>query len=131
MVPAPIMRRLGLRARMRVTGSIDGTPFRSSLIPRGDGRLFVVVASEIRDRIGKRPGDSVELALAPDLRPVVVRLPPDFRTALGSSRPAFDRLAPSHRKNFVRWIASAKLPATRRRRIATAVAMIRRGRTLS
>jgi uncharacterized protein YdeI (YjbR/CyaY-like superfamily) len=116
---------------MRVRGTIDGTPFRSSLIPRGDGRVFVVVAAELRDRIGKSAGQSVAMTLTPDLRPVVLRLPADLRRALGSARSSFDRLAPSHRKAFVNWVRSAKLPATRRRRIAKAVAMIRRGETMN
>jgi bifunctional DNA-binding transcriptional regulator/antitoxin component of YhaV-PrlF toxin-antitoxin module len=131
MIPASVRRRLGLRARMRVVGTIDGAPFRSSLIPRGDGQVFVVVPSALRSRIGKRSGDPVTMVLTPDLRPVVIRLPPDLRTALGSARSAFDRLAPSHRKAFVLWITSAKLAPTRQRRIAKAVAMIRRGQTMN
>jgi hypothetical protein len=116
---------------MRVRGTIDGTPFRSSLIPRGDGQVFVVVPSALRSRIGKSSGDSVAMVLTPDLRPVVIRLPADLRTALGSDRSTFDRLAPSHRKAFVLWVTSAKLAATRQRRIEKAVEMIRRGQTMN
>jgi hypothetical protein len=116
---------------MRVTGTIDGVEFRSSLIPRGDGRVFVVVPASLRSRIGKSAGQTVTMAVGADLRPVVVRVPADFRTALGPARSTFDRLAPSHRKNFVRWITSAKLHETRQRRIATAVELVRQGRTLT
>jgi Bacteriocin-protection, YdeI or OmpD-Associated/Domain of unknown function (DUF1905) len=116
---------------MRVTGTIDGTSFRSSLMPRGGGRLFVVVPTLLRNQIGKTSGHFVDIALTPDRGPIVLRLPPDFLRALGSSRPAFDRLAPSHRKAYVQWVGSAKMRATRERRIARAVAMIRRGLTLN
>jgi len=131
MVPVSAARRLGLRARMRVVGTIDGAPFRSSLIPRGGGRVFVVVPTVLRERIRKDAGQSVELSLTPDLRPIVLRLPADFREALGSSRSTFDRLAPSHRKAYVQWVTSAKMKDTRQRRIAKAVQMIRRGLTLN
>ena len=43
---------------------------------------------------------------------------------------SFDRLAPSHRRNYVRWIMSGKREATRRRRLAEAIARLREGKTL-
>jgi bifunctional DNA-binding transcriptional regulator/antitoxin component of YhaV-PrlF toxin-antitoxin module len=131
MVPAPVAQRLGLKARMRVTGEIDGVPFRSSLMPRGGGRLFVVVPSALRERIAKTSGQSVDVALVLDRTAVVVRVPADFRVALGDLRPNFDKLAPSHRKAFVQWISSAKMDATRQRRISKAVEMMRLGQTLN
>jgi bifunctional DNA-binding transcriptional regulator/antitoxin component of YhaV-PrlF toxin-antitoxin module len=130
MIPDSVVVALGLRARMRVSGRIDGAPFRSTLMPRGGGRLFVVVPATLRERIGKTAGQTVQIAVTPDLKPVVLRVPKDFLEALGTARPAFDRLAPSHRKAFLQWINSAKQPATRERRIANAVAMVGRGDTL-
>jgi hypothetical protein len=115
---------------MRITGTIDGAPFRSSLMPGGEGAVFVVVPSALRDRIRKTSGQTVSLALAVDPRPVVIRVPADFRRALGTHRVRFDRLAPSHRKAFVQWIDSAKRPETRSRRLVEAVRMVRRGETL-
>lgn len=43
---------------------------------------------------------------------------------------AFERLAPSHRRNYVLWIDSAKREETRARRIAEAIARLREGKTL-
>jgi bifunctional DNA-binding transcriptional regulator/antitoxin component of YhaV-PrlF toxin-antitoxin module len=131
MIPASVVRHLGLRARLRVTGTIDGAPFRSSLMPRGGGRLFVVVPSALRDRIGKSPGQSVELSLTLDRRPVILRVPADLDAALGAARGTFDGLAPSHRKAYIQWVTSAKTPETRGRRIAKAVQMVHRGQTLN
>jgi len=43
---APITKELSnrarLRARMRVKGMIEDEPFSSSLMPAGDGRVFIV-----------------------------------------------------------------------------------------
>jgi len=131
LVPATVAHSAGLRPRMRVAGTIDGAAFRSSLMPRGGGTVFIVVPQPLRERIHKSAGQEVEVALAPDLRPTVLRLPPDFRHALGAQRPRFDSLAPSHRKAYIQWIEGAKQAATRSRRIAKAVGMIRRGLTLN
>lgn len=43
---------------------------------------------------------------------------------------SFDRLAPSHRRNYVGWIMSAKRDETRRRRLAEAIGLLRAGRKL-
>ena len=52
-------------------------------------------------------------------------VPDDFRAALRAHPPAeqaFDASAPSYRRNVLRWIEQAKRPATRSRRIETAIA---------
>jgi bifunctional DNA-binding transcriptional regulator/antitoxin component of YhaV-PrlF toxin-antitoxin module len=128
LVPASVQRDAALRPRMRVVGTVDGAPFRSSLMPRGRGTVFIVIPQPLRERIGKSAGQTVEVALRPDPRPVVLRVPPDVTRALGSARTRFDRLAPSHRKAFLVWIADAKHPETRVRRIAETVRMVRSGR---
>ena len=59
----------------------------------------------------------------------VVRLPPDFRKALDTSPKAkanFESFAPSHRKAYVGWVAEAKRPETRARRIAGGLAHLPR-----
>src|SRR3972149_5266764 len=59
----------------------------------------------------------------------VVRLPPDFRKPLDASPKAnWEGFAPSHRKAYVDWVAEAKRPETRARRIVQAVERISRGK---
>lgn len=53
-------------------------------------------------------------------------LPSDFEAALHARAPAhnhFMDFAPSHRRNVLRWIAAAKQPVTRAKRIETAAAL--------
>jgi hypothetical protein len=122
--------RAGFRARMRVKGTIDGIPFRSSLIPRRGGEVFVVVNSEMRARIGKTEGQTVRLELELDSRSVVFRVPPAFRQALHSDSKAnavFEALTLSQRLAYVRWIAGAKQDATRDRRVVAAIKRLGRG----
>ncbi len=42
----------------------------------------------------------------------------------------FERLAPSHRRQYLGWITSAKREATQQRRLAEAIVRIKRGETL-
>jgi uncharacterized protein YdeI (YjbR/CyaY-like superfamily) len=60
-------------------------------------------------------------------------VPPDFARALRAARPArrsFDALAPGYRRQYLGWIAQAKRPETRARRIAQAVERLSEGRKL-
>jgi uncharacterized protein YdeI (YjbR/CyaY-like superfamily) len=58
-------------------------------------------------------------------------VPPAFAAALDAvpaARAAFDGFAPSHRREYVEWIADAKREETRTRRIAQAVEWLAEGR---
>ena len=123
----------GFRPRQWVTGTIDRASFSSSLIPRGNGTLFVVVNAQLRRKTGKGDGPKVDFEISPDKRPVKIAVPADFpRALLGSAKPGtnFDGMAPSHRKIYVRWIEDAKQPETRARRLTRAVEMIEGGKKL-
>jgi uncharacterized protein YdeI (YjbR/CyaY-like superfamily) len=57
-------------------------------------------------------------------------IPPDLATALGANMSAlenFERSAPSHRRNVLRWIVSARTAETRNKRIAKTVDLASRG----
>jgi bacteriocin resistance YdeI/OmpD-like protein/uncharacterized protein DUF1905 len=130
-IPASVSDHAKLKAKMRVEGSIDGVPLNSSLMAGGEG-LFIVIAKELRDKIGKQSGDAVKMSFRLDASSSIVKIPADLKKALSANEKAkisFERMAPSHRKAYVQWVTQARTKETRTNRIGKAVQQIWVGKT--
>lgn len=53
----------GTRARVKIAGTVDGMPIRTSFMPLGDGRHKLPVTREVLTTIGKTEGDTVTVYL--------------------------------------------------------------------
>jgi hypothetical protein len=136
-VPFDVRQVFGSAAQVRVKGTLGGVSFHSTLLPRGGGTHILVVNKTLRDRTAVKPGDSVQVTIEREEAPVEELAGVDIPEELGQAlrrdpraRESFERLAPSHRKEYVRWVDEARRAETRTRRAARAVEMLLRGQKL-
>lgn len=54
---------LGTRRAAKVSGTVDGVEFSSSLMPVGDGQHMLPIKAGLRKAIGKEPGDQITVHL--------------------------------------------------------------------
>lgn len=126
-VPADVRDALGGNKQMRVTGTLNGTPFRSSTMPYR-GAFYVGLHKAAREAAGVGIGDEVELTLVRDDSPRVLELPPELEAALAADprlRQHFDSLSFSRRRELAGPVAEAKKPETRAARVEKALERLR------
>lgn len=108
----------GARPRFYVTGTINGIAVRGTLGALGQDYFLRLGSAWLRDS-GIEPGANVTVDLSLE-GPQEGNLSPDIAKALSDSKEAmtfFDSLPTFYRKNFIRWIESAKRDETRAKRI--------------
>jgi bacteriocin resistance YdeI/OmpD-like protein/uncharacterized protein DUF1905 len=116
-------------ARPVVVGTVDGAPYRTRLMRYG-GQTVMGLTREIRAAIGAELGTEVTIEIEPDTVPREVDIPEELALALATDAPArviFEGLAFTHRKEYAQWIAEAKRPETRERRVVKAITMLLAG----
>jgi Bacteriocin-protection, YdeI or OmpD-Associated/Domain of unknown function (DUF1905) len=129
-VPAEVVDALGAGKRPRVTVTINGHTYRSSVAVLG-GRYMLGVSAENRAAAGVEGGEDVDVDLELDTAPREVTVPSDFAAALAAEPAAqatFDGLSYSNKSWHVLQIDGAKTDETRQRRIARSVEALRAGR---
>ena len=127
-VPDDVVEALGAGKRPSVVVTLGGCTYRTTVAQMG-GAYFVPLAAEHREPAGVAAGDEVDVRIELDSAPRETALPDDLDAALDdAARTHFHSLAPSHRKEWVRWVEEAKKPETRAARIEKTAAALREGK---
>jgi hypothetical protein len=117
-----------VRAPVRVT--LNGHTYRSTIAAMG-GPACIPLRRSNREAAGLEGGETVEVQLALDTEPRLVKPPADLLKALRASPGALERwraLSYTHQREHVEAIDDAKKPETRARRIDAALRMVTKER---
>jgi len=117
-VPEQNVAELGSGKRPPVIVDVNGYQYPST-VASYSGLSLIPFARVHRDATGLKGGDPIDVTLTLDSTPRTFELPEDARAAAERAGvlPAFEQLAPSHQKEYVRAIEEAKKPETRTNRI--------------
>ena len=127
--PFDVLETFGTRARVPVRGTINGFPFRSSLMPM-DGCHGMAVNKTMREGAKAKAGDLVDVVLQRDLDERTVEVPPELKRELTKSKKAQERwakLAFTHKKEMALCIVGAKQEETKQRRVAKVMQVLKTG----
>jgi len=127
--PVDVIEWFGTRARVPIRGTINGFPYRSSLMPCGNARMMPVNKT-LCQGAGVQPGDIVDVVMERDTAERTVEAPPVLKKELAKSKKAresWDKMSFTHKKEIALWIADAKQEETTKRRVAKAMNVLKTG----
>ena len=118
------------KKRVKVKVWYDDVLYHGSMVRYGRPSHMLIIRKDIQARIGKGPGDSVNIVVEEDTEPRVIEVPADFQTLLDAhpeQKTFFEGLSYTHKKEYVQWIEGAKRQETRERRMHKAIEMMANG----
>jgi uncharacterized protein YdeI (YjbR/CyaY-like superfamily) len=107
------------RNRMRVKGTINGFPFRTSLFGSAEKGYVVLVNKSMQKGAEAYAGEMAEFTLEPDLEERTAAVPPELAKVLKQERALarwFEGLSYSYRKYMADDVRKPKSPEVRQRR---------------
>lgn len=130
-LPKDASAKLPTRSMTTVEGTLNGAAFQATLEPDGRKSHWLKVSRKLRVAAGAEAGDTVLLEIAPVAKEPEPRVPADLRKALAAAPEAkatWSDITPVARRDWIRWITSAKKAETRERRINNACKMLAEGK---
>lgn len=115
------------KGRVPVKLTVNDYTYRTTICHMGD-IWGVPLRREHRENAKVQAGDVVEVKVESDAEPRVVEVPRDLKKFLQGHDvwELFDKLAYTHKKEFVQWITEAKKEETRETRQQKMIAMLKK-----
>jgi bifunctional DNA-binding transcriptional regulator/antitoxin component of YhaV-PrlF toxin-antitoxin module len=127
--PGDVERLYGVKGRVPVRVTFEGEPYWGSMVRMGTPKHILLILKEIREKLGKGPGDRIRVTVELDDAPRVVVLAADVEAAYKTAGVLgiYRALSFSRQRERALWIEDAKQTETRARRIAKSVADLKAG----
>jgi len=134
-VPFDLKETYGKGNLVPIIATFDGrVSYQGSLAKMGGPCAMLLLRNDIRAQLGDpQPGDAIHVRIDLDSAPRIVTLPDDVAALVTANPDAaayWETLSPSNRREYATWIAEAKRPETRQRRVEETVARLARGEKL-
>ncbi len=131
-LPKEASAKLPSRGQATVEGTLNGSAFRATLQPDGQGGHWLKVDRKMSMAAAAAAGDVVTLEVTPVAEEPEPSVPVDLRKALAAAskktRDAWLDITPAARRDFIHWITSGKRAETRVLRIDKACDMLAKGK---
>jgi uncharacterized protein YdeI (YjbR/CyaY-like superfamily) len=118
-VPVDVAKVWGVRGQLKVTGEINGFPFRTSLFPTGKGGHVLMVNKKMQAGGKVQLSMKAHFVLQPDLAPRKVEASPELDRVLQQSKRLskfYESFNYSMRQYMAKWVQEGKKAETRQRR---------------
>lgn len=127
--PYNVEKEFGAKGSVPVKATFDGVPYSGSLMRCGAQQHMLGILKSIREQTGKQLGDKIEVAIWKDDQQRTVEVPAELAALMKKHdvRSFFDSLSYTNRKEYCRWITSAKREETRTQRLEKSIEMLRKG----
>lgn len=124
--PYDVRKEFG-KGRVPIRCTIDGEPYRGTMVKYGEPFHMILVLKSIREKIGKQAGDKVEIWLVEDKEERKIEAPEDFAKLLRKYKllDGFNKLSFTHKREYIMWIDGAKKAETRLARMEKAIAKLK------
>ncbi|MBX3119945.1 MAG: DUF1905 domain-containing protein [Fimbriimonadaceae bacterium] len=130
-LPKEASDKLSSRGMMSVEGTFNGSSFVTTLLPDGEGGHWMKVDQKLREAAGAKPGDVIELKIAPVAKEPEPEVPEDVLAALEAAgsvaMETWRSITPIARRDWIFWIVSGKKAETRIKRIQVACDKLSKG----
>jgi len=124
----------GKKGQVKIVALFDGkVSYRGSLANMGLGFHMLGLTKAVRNELGKSFGDKVSVELEQDTAPRVVEVPADAAQLLKENPNAaafYEKLSYTDKKEYIRWIESAKREETRQNRLVVFIEKLSVGKKL-
>ncbi len=132
--PFDVEELYGVKGQVKVKALIEEkVMYRGSLAKMGHHCHILGITQDVRKQIGKDFGDTISVRLEQDLEIREVPIPNDVQKIFDKNKKAatfFERLSFTNRKEYIRWIESAKKNETRAKRLESFLEKPKAGKKL-